>query len=241
MTALSAAIDYLIAHPREDYDLLEILVREGVDINQKMMLSGYDEISPLAFSMMAELELLEDEEDMSAMTYDVATWLIHHGADVNTRTDGIPLFFAPVMTGSADVLALMIREGVHVNARDEQGYSALYYPITQYMFEYSDEYYDAFSLLVASGYNLNTWDSEGKTILTHAAELGNPQLIKFLLESGVDPTLLSLIGETAFNSAPYNEKLADSDEYWQLCDAHYLAMDALILKMQPYIMLSNMY
>ena len=178
---------------------------------------------------------------MPAMTYDVATWLIHHGADVNTRFESIPLFFVPVATGSADVLALMIREGVNVNARDEQGYSALYYPITQYMFEYSDEHYDAFSLLVASGFNLNMWDSEGKTILMHAAESGNPQLIKFLLESGADPTLLSTIGETAFNSARYNEKLADSDEYWQLCEAHYQAMDTLILKMQPYIMLSNMY
>lgn len=243
MTAFAYAIVSKIENPDQDYEILELLLKAGVDINQEF--EGYDNeiMTPLSFSFMAELDFAVSDEDMLNTRYDVAIWLIKHGADANNvRIEGFPIFYVPVMTGSPEILALMISSGLRVNARSEEGYNALSFLLSQYEYA-SDEFtmteghYEVFRQLVKAGLDVNAWDEDGMNALLYAARSLDAKMVRFLLESGADAKLFNPDGESAFDYARSNNALINTDEYWLLCDAHYEAIDNHMNTMQPYIIM----
>ncbi|MFA7125569.1 MAG: hypothetical protein WC129_06005, partial [Sphaerochaetaceae bacterium] len=108
MTALTYAIVSKIENPDQGFEILDLLLKAGADINQEIEYFNEENISPLSVSIIFELEGKDTAEEILNTDYEVALWLIKHGADVNVRVDGIPMFFIAVITGTPELLEAMI-------------------------------------------------------------------------------------------------------------------------------------
>ena len=244
MTALTYAIVSKIENPDQGFEILDLLLKAGADINQEIEYFNEENISPLSVSIIFELEGKDTAEEILNTDYEVALWLIKHGADVNVRVDGIPMFFIAVITGTPELLEAMISCGLQVNARSEEGYTAisllLGLPEEPFDgFQMTDRHYEAFELLIKSGINVNAWDEDSMNALLYAAKSYDANMVRFLLESGADAKLFNPDGESAFDYAKSNNALINTDEYWLLCDAHYEAIDNLIRTMQSVFVLND--
>ncbi|MDD3997293.1 MAG: ankyrin repeat domain-containing protein [Sphaerochaetaceae bacterium] len=244
MTALTYAIVSKIENPDQGFEILDLLLKAGADINQEIEYFNEENISPLSVSIIFELEGKDTAEEILNTDYEVALWLIKHGADVNVRVDGIPMFFIAVITGTPELLEAMISCGLQVNARSEEGYTAisllLGLPEEPFDgFQMTDRHYEAFELLIKAGINVNAWDEDSMNALLYAAKSYDANMVRFLLESGADAKLFNPDGESAFDYAKSNNALINTDEYWLLCDAHYEAIDNLIRTMQSVFVLND--
>lgn len=244
MTALTYAIVSKIENPDQGFEILDLLLKAGADINQEIEYFNEENISPLSVSIIFELEGKDTAEEILNTDYEVALWLIKHGADVNVRVDGIPMFFIAVITGTPELLEAMISCGLQVNARSEEGYTAisllLGLPEEPFDgFQMTDRHYEAFELLIKAGINVNAWDEDSMNALLYAAKSYDANMVRFLLESGADAKLFNPDGESAFDYAKSNNALINTDEYWLFCDAHYEAIDNLIRTMQSVFVLND--
>jgi len=82
-------------------------------------------------------------------------------------------------------------------------------------------YPDVIELLIKNGARINYRDSEGMTPLMWAVRGRNISVIKVLLKSGADGTIVSSEGKTAFDYAANDIKLQNTDVYWMLNNARY--------------------
>lgn len=83
------------------------------------------------------------------------------------------------LLGEADVVNYLIGKGADVNARDEQGRTALMEAVNAYK-------QDVISALIDAGADINAGDNRGCTALMRAAYIGYPELVKYLLSKSAD-------------------------------------------------------
>jgi ankyrin repeat protein len=117
------------------------------------------------------------------------------GVDVDTRDRS-------GLTGlmrSAGSLARYIEAGADVNARTDDGKTALMY---------ATRCVESLRLLVDAGVSVNAKDRDGRTALVHAtrAYSVNPNVIRFLMNAGADVSISDKDGKTARDYASYNER-----------------------------------
>ena len=80
--------------------------------------------------------------------------------------------------GHINVLVYLLRNGVSINARDEEGDTAL-------MEATEEGYFDIVKYLVENRANVNAKDKEnGETALMEAAEEGHFEIVKYLVQEG---------------------------------------------------------
>ena len=121
-----------------------------------------------------------------------------------------------VKTATPEEIREAINSGADVNARDEDGWTALMYAA------YSNGNPDVINVLLDAGADIKARDDIGMTPLVYAARSNkNPDVIKVLLEAGADGKTRNDSGETAFDLAEENEHLKGTDAYWQLNDARF--------------------
>lgn len=76
--------------------------------------------------------------------------------------------------------------------------------------------------LIEDGADVNAQNKDGKTPLHLAVEFNkNPEVVRTLLEAGANPKSKDRLGQTAFDLIRYNDKLKNTDIYWQLNDLQY--------------------
>ncbi|GHV40084.1 hypothetical protein FACS1894187_20670 [Synergistales bacterium] len=88
---------------------------------------------------------------------------IRDGADVNARYDDItPLMRAATYNSNPEVTALLLENGVDINAEDADGLTALM------LAAYNNSNPEVIALLLKNGANPNVRDSDGKRAIDHA-------------------------------------------------------------------------
>ena len=111
--------------------------------------------------------------------------LLRQGADVN-RPDVIcykdgrravtPALISAAFNGDTEMLQILLEAGADVNARDDEGSTAL--------LECVMEYAPCVELLLKAGADVNARDCENNTALMFASIDGNPEIVQMLLEAG---------------------------------------------------------
>lgn len=102
---------------------------------------------------------------------------LKNGADVNARTNGLPILFHAVWRYDAAMIKLLLDNNVNVNAVDESGMSAL-------MHVSFDGSREIAQLLISKGALVNTSSSSGFTALMCAAGNSHFEYMLFLLKNG---------------------------------------------------------
>jgi ankyrin repeat protein len=90
--------------------------------------------------------------------------------------------FEPPLTAAAtsqrtDLVKLLLENGADVNARDDEGYTALMEPA-----ECGDQ--EVVEVLLAAGIDVNARNVEGFTALQYAKEQGHTKIVDLLAQAG---------------------------------------------------------
>lgn len=139
---------------------------------------------------------------------------------------GLTPFLSAVAGGHMDLMPLLIEHGAKVNARSEQGATALHMHkgraalieallphvkdinaidelgVTPLHRAAGPGYYDACRLLLAAGARVNAQDAAGATPLHYAAEEGRPEVVTLLLENGARVDVRDNEGHRAMDVVP---------------------------------------
>ena len=105
--------------------------------------------------------------------------------------DGTTLLMCAVDIGAqAEIVSAFIRLGADVNARKENGWTAL-------MIAAQKDHPEVIKALINSGADVNAREENGWTALMIAAQKDHPKVIKALIDGGADVNLKNNDGATA--------------------------------------------
>ncbi|CAO3674717.1 unnamed protein product [Umbelopsis ramanniana] len=168
------ALHYVARRRKGDCEIADILLRQGVDVNAK------------------------DRDGRTALHYcsghdslDLANLLIDFGIDIDAtsfeygyRPTALQL---AIKCRNLELISLLVRHRADVNARDN-GKTVLHMAVQKNLTA-------GCALLIESGANVNSRDSQGLTPLVTALENRNTSLVRLLLEhnASVDPYTLEYI------------------------------------------------
>jgi ankyrin repeat protein len=130
---------------------------------------------------------------------DVAA-LLSSGADANAREDTAPhrsLLIIAAEEDYGDIASLLVAHGADVNAKSEDGSTAL-------MNAAAEGNAEIVSLLISKGADLNTADNSGQTPLIKAAGEGQARAVEILVAHGADINHNDKSGITAIMKALIN-------------------------------------
>jgi ankyrin repeat protein len=108
-------------------------------------------------------------------------------------------FFDAVKSWDRETVAMSIKEGFNVNAKDKDGYTALLIAA-----EKGDP--EMTRLLLEKGAEVNARDKDGYTALMYVAYAGNLEMAKILIKNGADVNLRDKDGWTALMFARVGKK-----------------------------------
>jgi hypothetical protein len=174
---------------KQDVEGVKALLGKGISPD-----SAGDPRSPL---VVAITSLHSSTIDCSK---EMVTLLLQHGADPNRRDPRIgalPLHTA-LEVGSVDCATLLKDAGARMENHDDRGFSALSAAALGASRLSRPELVD---LAVHWGISPNTRDVDGSTALHHAVRVPNSEIVKKLLDVGVDPCLRNGIGQTPLEMA----------------------------------------
>ena len=122
---------------------------------------------------------------------DIASCLIHRGADVNALdSDGETALMRAVRSGQEELVQLLIKNHVDVNTQCKKGLSAL-------MFASVRGNTVNVTALMEHGAIVNLVDKDGYTALMLASQEGHVEVVKVLLKYGADLSFKTQGGLTA--------------------------------------------
>jgi ankyrin repeat protein/uncharacterized protein YgiM (DUF1202 family) len=127
------------------------------------------------------------------------------------KLDAGDLMEAAGINQNPEVIAVFLGAGADVNARAEDGSTALMEAAK------NNRNPDVVLALLKAGADLKARNKDGVTVLMYAArENRNPEVISILLKAGADPKAKDSKGKTAFDYAQDNRALKGTDAYRQL-------------------------
>ncbi len=136
----------------------------------------------------------------SRLSEECCRTLIEHGANPNPYNSvGDPFFFSELFT--AERLEFLIKLGVDLNLRDQDGDTILHYN-TDFCFDQADYV----SILISLGAPLNSQNKKGNTPLIKAVKSFNTEICKKLLAAGANMYIRNQYGEHAWLLAQKNNQ-----------------------------------
>lgn len=188
----------------ETVEIAEILLNVGIPVNELDKL----EYSPLHLA----IELKD---------FNLVSYLIKRGADVNAGCNGISPLILTVETHEVDLVELLLSNGAEVNAKIYDGKTALH--IACFIF-----LNDAIKLLIQKGADINVEDNDGKTPFSQLFIEDKPDFIclKIMIEE---------ISKLYSQNLPVSKKDLDLiqsnpnyQEYFEFCLAQLSEMTEII-------------
>ncbi len=130
--------------------------------------------------------------------YDVAWPKISHETTLAIQETGVPCnkegYFKAASTGNVTALRLFLESGVHLDMRNEDGWTIL-------MFVVYHDFSELAKLLIQKGARVDTSEHGGNTPLHWAAFAGHSECCKILVEAGADVDARSNFGWTPLYQA----------------------------------------
>lgn len=124
-------------------------------------------------------------------------FLLHHGADANTKIGGTTALLSAAIDGHNEIVKLLIDASADVNAfRDEDGKTAL-------IFASIRGHNEVVKTLLECGADVLARDNEGFTALISSAIVGNNEVVMTLLTYGADVNAKDNRGDTALYWASF--------------------------------------
>ena len=148
---------------------------------------------------------------ISYREYDAVRRLIDAGADVNGRNEyGLPaLNTAVVWAQEPEMIRLLIEAGADTEIRDWNGSPVIFETPSLYTPDLRNHHPQSLELLqalVGGGADIYSLDGQGRTLLEYAIWTNHIEIIRYLLDSGVDPNE-RVHGSPAFEVALRNERI----------------------------------
>jgi len=222
------AADRKYAEYGKNIEIAKSLIENGADVNQKdehgrsplmhMANWGHFDLVKSIMEKGAEIEV-KDDKGITALMYgsrngdfDIFSYLVQKGGNIAERDEaGKTLLMYAVgeyyaRDGSPSrlkIIEYLIKEGIDVNGKDNNGWSALMFAaiaiedpsnITDYLIEY--------------GAKIDDQDNEGWTPLMRAVSQQHFQIIKSLAEKGADVYVKKKDGKNALDIAKEKTKEA---------------------------------
>jgi len=131
---------------------------------------------------------------------------IKNRANVNAmdKVGLTPLMWAAMLNPDTEVMAVLINAGADVNAKNNNGFTAL-------MLAAGNSSPEGIRALAKAGADVNASANNGKTPLMLAAMLNpNPEAVMVLLKLGADPAIRDNEGKTAIDHARENPLFENS-------------------------------
>lgn len=116
--------------------------------------------------------------------------------DIHNLDGRTPLTMA-TMLAHFEIVSYLLSSGANANDVDRLGCVAVHYAIL-------NEDHELVDLLIKHT-NITVTDNTGKTLLHHAARLGNETLVKFLLRYGIDPSITDIDGKKPVDLVPEDD------------------------------------
>lgn len=132
--------------------------------------------------------------------------------DVNSQRNynGKTALHTAVRNGNVEAVKFLLQNGADPSRLDNDDSTPLHLALFK-------EHVDVLSILIKSDATLlDTQDSKQRTLLWHASRKGMTEMVKFLLESGADPNVVSIDGMAAFNAAIYHGHINVTKVYLNL-------------------------
>jgi ankyrin repeat protein len=137
--------------------------------------------------------------------------LLAQGAYVDITNDyGLKGFIYAIKTGQTELVKALIKNGTNPKKTNENRLMATL------VGESRKEHLKIIKILLDSGFNANTQDSNGMTALMIAAYADNDKLVKVFLDSGADVNVQSDKGKTALMFAVVNGRGLRTDAILQM-------------------------
>lgn len=179
------------------------------------------EIMSLLLAKGADVNFLGRDGETALMEADSAEkarLLVTRGAQVNTRDEeGRTALMHAVDRGDVEVVAALLQAGADASVANQKGATALMYALQepspynpQETAKLTKRRIEAARLLLARGTtgDVNSPNEDGETLLMRAIDLGEPELVKALLERGADANRSDVLGNTAVILAYENDQAA---------------------------------
>jgi ankyrin repeat protein len=168
------------------------------------------EIMSLLLAKGADVNFLGRDGEtalMAANSAEKVKLLVARGAQVNTRDkeSRTALMFA-VDRGDVEVVEALLQAGADASVVNEKGATALMYALQepspynpQETAKLTKRRIEAARLLLSRGNigDVNAQNEDGETLLVRAVNLGEPELVKALLDHGADVNRYDVLGSTA--------------------------------------------
>ena len=195
-----ASLGFFQAALYGNYDMMELYLQQGADINCLNCDSNY-QWTALYRALAAN----------GSWNLQLGDWLVQRGADINIPAviggatgSTLVMASASAYTPNLQALEWLVQRGANVKAADSLGRTALHY-VSQWGHmdsPYSDtgRKLAAFvDLLVDNGIDINGPDKGGVTALMNAANVCSPNAVRLLISHGANTTVKDKLGKTAMD------------------------------------------
>lgn len=167
-------------------NLVKLLINNGSLVNQRDLL-GRGILSTVLFSTVSNTQL----------QLDIAQILIACNADLNQydNENKTPLILG-VLENNYHFVNFLIKNNVDLDAIDNDGYTAITYAV-------KNNYYSLVDLLLKNNSATHILDKQGRSILSIVCSVGAKEVLRLLMDRGLDEMHRDNIGWTPLHEAAY--------------------------------------